>query len=287
MRYFIAFLFFSALVVSCNNFTDYEENYVPRLLFSSGFEDNVYIEQPTNPNYADYEFIKGEDISTGFSWPIDILGSSNSGLHYINDDNKQAVFSELRTVRGHNGNQTRVLYQEENYAFRPDTQCPYEILDLTQGKNDLYIKYWMKIDSAGMSQPNKWRALFEYKTKAYAQGLGFRLIAFIYNDSLGRPYWHFQGDTAPDIPLWEVDNFDVPVPLNQWFKTEFYWKWSETGNGRMAWKINGQLVGEHIGSTTVNNQPIDLIMLTQIYGDANPKKQWIDDIQIWEGAVGF
>ncbi len=72
------------------------------------------------------------------------------------------------------------------------------------------------------------------------------------------------------------------MPLDEWFLTEFYWHWSEGDDGRALWRINGEVVGDHFGPTTRNHQPIDFIMLTQIYGNANPKYQWIDDIEIWD-----
>jgi len=53
-------------------------------------------------------------------------------------------------------------------------------------------------------------------------------------------------------------------------------------DGISLWKINGEIVGEHHGATTRLSQPIDFIMITQIYGDANPKYQWVDDIEIWD-----
>jgi hypothetical protein len=123
---------------------------------------------------------------------------------------------------------------------------------------------------------------FEWKTKDYAAGTGFRLIAFIYTDQLGNPYWHWQGDADPETPIWEIDNTTVPVPINEWFLTEFYWHWSEGESGRALWKVNGRVIGDHYGPTTRNAKPIDFIMLTQIYGDANPKYQWVDDIEIWD-----
>jgi len=42
-------------------------------------------------------------------------------------------------------------------------------------------------------------------------------------------------------------------------------------------------VGDYHGPTTRNSQPIDFIMPFQIYGNSNPKHQWIDDIEIWDG----
>lgn len=253
-----------------------------KLLFKSGFESGVFIDNTAYPNYRDYRYINGTDNETGFSWPIDILGASGSGLHYIDDDNQRAIKSEIATVIGHDGTSTNALYSIENYDLGI-TQCPYEILNIEEGDMDLYIRYWMKTDSASLFQPNMWRAIFEYKTEDYEQGDGFRLIAFIYADSDGQPYWHFQGDNNPQNPIWGIDNRTVPVPINEWFLTEFYWRWSEGADGRALWKVNGRTIGEQSGPTTLNSKPIDFIILTQIYGDSNPKHQWIDDIEIWDG----
>ncbi|HHJ35763.1 MAG TPA: hypothetical protein ENJ87_08345 [Gammaproteobacteria bacterium] len=222
-------------------------------------------------------------MATGFSWPIDVLGATESGLHYIADDNHQAVNAEIQTVIGHDGVQTNALYQQENYEFSGDTQCPYEILNIVDGSSDLYIKYWVKLDGESVTRadPDLWRTFFEYKTKGYADGNGFRLITFIYNDADGVPYWHFQGDADPLNSIWEIDNRDVPVPMDKWFLTEFYWHWSEGSDGVALWKVNGQVIGEHHGPTTRNSKPIDFILLAQIYGNSNPKHQWIDDIEIW------
>ena len=254
----------------------------PVLLFKSGFENDVYIDPTAYTDSEDYRFIRGTDRETGFSWPVEILGATESALHFIDDDNHRAVKAEIRKVIGHNGDSTHVLFNEERYDLGI-TQCPYEILNIREGKKDLYIRYWMKVDSAGMSQPYSWRVLFEYKTKGYAANNGFRLIAFIYTDNLGHPYWHWQGDKYPDHPVWEIDNRSIPVPLNEWFLTEFYWHWSNGSDGRALWKINGQIVGDHHGPTTLHSQPVEIIMLTQIYGNANPKSQWVDDIEIWDG----
>jgi len=255
----------------------------PTLLFSSGFEEGVYLDSTIDPLAEDYQFIRGTDENTGFSWPIDILGSSGSGLHYIDDDNKQAIFSEIQTVTGHNNTPTKALYSVQNYMHGDATQCPYEILDITEGTKDLYIKYWIKLDGSSLEQADKWRTFFEWKTEDYGSGDGFRLITFIYTDEQGDPYWHFQGDADPQHPVWEIDNKTIPVPKDEWFLTEFYWHWSEGEDGRALWKINGEVVGDHYGPTTRHSKPIDFIMLTQIYGNANPKHQWIDDLEIWDG----
>ena len=268
--------------LSCQDEAPNEIQERAKLLFKSGFEEDVYIDETVYENSEDYRFIKGKDKETGFNWPIEILGASESALHYIDDDNHRAVYSEIRTIVGHNGDSTRALFSKENYNMGV-TQCPYEILNITEGRKDLYIKYWIKLDSASLVQSDMWRAVFEYKTKDYAEGEGFRLIAFIYTDEDGVPYWHWQGDKNPQEPIWTIDNRSVPVPYNEWFVTEFYWHWSENDDGKAIWKVNGEVIGEHKGPTTVNSKPIDFIILTQIYGDANPKYQWVDDIEIWDG----
>ncbi len=274
---------FLMLITSCwNEILKEPANSETRLLFSSGFEEEVYIDTAVVPLSEDYRFIRGTDKETGYRWPIEILGASHSALHYVDDDNFQAVESKIQTVIGRNGDPTRALYSIEHYKTLY-TQCPYEILDIKDGKRDLYIKYWIKMDSTSLSQPNMWRTFFEWKSKDYANGDGFRLIAFIYSDDQGRSYWHWQGDANPENPVWEIDNKTVPVPINEWFLTEFYWHWSEGNDGRALWKVNGQIIGNHYGPTTRNSKPIDFIMLSQIYGDANPKYQWVDDIEIWDG----
>ena len=240
-----AVFLFLVLITSCwNEILKEPANSEARLLFSSGFEEEVYIDTVIVPLSEDYRFIRGTDKETGYSWPIEILGASHSALHYVDDDNFQAVESEIQTVIGRNGDPTRALYSIEHYKTLY-TQCPYEILDIKDGKRDLYIKYWIKMDSTSLSQPNMWRTFFEWKSKDYANGDGFRLIAFINSDDQGRPYWHWQGDANPENPVWEIDNKTVPVPINEWFLTEFYWHWSEGNDGRALWKVNGQIIGNH------------------------------------------
>ena len=264
------------------------------LLFKSGFEKGVYIDTNAVKDSEDYAFIRGEDKQTGYSWPIDILGSSESALHYVNNDGN-ALKAKIVSTKGHRGRKTRVLYNSMKYNVTDSTQLPYEILKVKESQKDIYIRYWMKIDDNMLGQKDKWRALFEYKTKDYKDpgenGTGFRLISYIYTDKKGKLSWHFQGDEDSKTPMWECDtltptkecsNSKVPVVTNEWFLTEYYWHWSNGEDGLAWWKINGKLVGKHHGATTRNHNPIDFIILTQLYGDANPKEQWIDDIEIWE-----
>jgi hypothetical protein len=262
--------------------TDTVENQTATLLFSSGFEGVTL----SNPSY-DYRYIQGTDKNTGFSWPPKILGSTGteqepSGIHTINDGGSSTITNRLETVLGPKGNQTTALYQGID-GTTGVTQTPYQINNIQENPDELYITYWMKIDDTSLSGAHKWRALWEYKTDDYGSGGGFRMIAFIYTDNNGRAYWNFQGDRNPSNAVWEKSNFDIPVPRDEWFKVEYFFKWSEGADGRAFMKVNGQLVGEHRGATTANSKDLDFIILTQVYGDTSPMHQWVDDIEIWDG----
>jgi hypothetical protein len=100
-----------------------------------------------------------------------------------------------------------------------------------------------------------------------------------------------QGDKDSLHPLWECDsliptpecnNKNIPVSMDTWFTTEYYWHWSNGGDGLVTWKINGEIVAQHHGPTTRNNNPIDFILFLQLYGDMSPKSQYIDAIEVYD-----
>lgn len=250
----------------------------PNLLFSSGFE-GVQLSQ----SVEDYQYLSGTDKETGFSWPLHILGSNFSGIHSINDDNGKAISDEIVQVIGPKGNLTSALFQEVNYDVQV-TQTPFQINNIKENPKELYMSYWMKTDSTAIKGIDTWRAIWEYKTKKYASNKdGFRMIAFMATDYEGKPYWLFQGDSSPQNPIWQTENYNVPLILNKWFKVEYYIKWSNGEDGYASMKVNGKLIGAHKGATTANSDDLDFIMLTQVYGNSHPMHQWVDDIEIWDG----
>jgi len=257
-----------------------------QLLFSSGFENDTYLSEPNEgieiSNWSDYDIIRGTDESTGYSWPIEILGSNFAGIHKVDDDDGTAIDNRIETVIGYDGAETTALFQRVDHDVQ-STQTPYQINNIAENPKELYMSYRMKIDDSALVGPGKWRALWEYKTKNYGSGSGFRMIAFIYTDNNGKTYWNFQGDRNPSNPVWEKPNFDIPVPRDEWFKVEYYIKWSDSSDGYASMKVNGQLVADHFGATTINSDDLDFIILTQVYGNSHPMHQWIDDIEIWDG----
>ncbi len=249
-----------------------------QLLFKSGF-DGVSITTPTEG----YQYLRGTDSKTGFNWPISILGSDFGGIHRVNDDNGRAIDNTIEMVMGPTGSQGPALFQRVNYDVQV-TQTPYQINNIKENPKELYMGYYMKTDAFAVKGIDKWRAIWEYKTDDYASNKdGFRIIAFMATDYQGKPYWLFQGDTGPQNPVWQKVNRTVPLIMGEWFKVEYYIKWSDDASGYASMKVNGQLIGEHHGPTTSNSDDLDFIMLTQVYGNSYPMHQWVDDIEIWDG----
>ncbi len=253
------------------------------LLFKSGFEGVSLTE-----TQYEYQYIIGTDTETGFTWPPDILGSGitiePSGIHNVNDDNGAAIDNDLEVIPGPHGNGTTTLFQRVNYDVQV-TQAPYQINNIQENPDDLYISYWMKTDNTSVQGIDTWRAIWEYKTVNYATYTdGFRMIAFMATDIRGNPYWMLQGDTSPENPIWQVRNTEIPLLMGAWFKVEYHIKWSNGDDGYASMKVNGQLIGEHFGVTTSKNDNLDFIMLTQVYGSNYPMHQWVDDIEIWDGV---
>ncbi|WP_419213954.1 hypothetical protein ACNR9Q_07325 [Maribacter sp. X9] len=284
----LPFIFVPLSLLTCCNKSDSASDpetssNTAKLLFRSGFE-GVGLSEPQ----YDYQYIEGKDSETGYFWPPNILGSESSdepsGIHNVNDDNGAAIDNYLETVKGPKGNETTALFQRVNYDVQV-TQAPYQINDIKENPKELYISYWMKTDDTSVVGKDKWRAIWEYKTDKYATYKdGFRMIAFMATDINGNPYWMLQGDTSPQTPLWQVRNTEIPLIMGEWFKVSYHIKWSNGTDGYAAMKINDKLIGEHFGVTTSNNDNLDFIMLTQVYGSNYPMYQWVDDIEIWNGV---
>lgn len=272
----------SLLVTSCEKSESAEAVFdgPPMLLFKSGFEEGTFISDVQN----NYQVVRGTDAETDFSWPISILGSNFGGIHRIQDDNGPAIDNYLETVLGPSGIETRALFQRVNYDIGV-TQSPYQINNIQNNPTELFMTYWMKTDDTSLQGPDKWRALWEYKTNNYNENNqnGFRMIAFMATDRNGQIHWLFQGDKNPREAIWQARNYTVPVIRNEWFKVSYHIKWSTGNDGYAAMSINDELIAEHQGPTTYNSDDMDFIILTQVYGNTHPMHQWIDDVEIWRG----
>ena len=260
-------------------------NQIANLLFSSGFE-GVQLSEVA----YDYQYITGTDAITGFSWPPTIWGSNRgdepNGIHLINDTGN--ITNEIQTVTGHLGRSTSALYTEfTSINKKPTTQSPYQINNIEIDPEEYYIKFWMKLDDlSNLSDVNNdWRMVWQYKSDDFdyqSVEEGYRISIFIYLDDNGNPHWHVQGDDQ-SIRYWEQDNYEVPVPTEEWFSVEVYSKVSSGSEGRFWARINGTEIANHDGANLGNSgDTMSFMMLWQFYG-SDIGHQWIDDIEIWDG----
>jgi hypothetical protein len=267
-------------------------SFASQLLFASGFEGTVAVGKPYECSASScFQDIFGTDGMTGHNWPPRIW-SGHGSLQVLTDKRvtpdtaSQYVINEIRTVTGHDGRPTRALYSELRKHGGPAQQDPYLLLPSAalRAQGDLYISYWIKLqpDLRERMGPDNWWVLFEWKTN-----IDHRLITYVYTDKLGKPYWYMQTDDISNPPsknIWWVQNKSIAVPVGEWFKFEFFWHRSFANDGRAWQAVNGRVVFNRVGSLLGGGDPIDRIMVMQLYsGAVYPLYQWIDDIEIWDG----
>lgn len=260
------------------------------LLFNSSFEENLLLGEPYDCNTSCWQDIKGAGSATGHTWPPQIWHGSGQ-LQLLADapvtpsTASDYVFNEIQRIAGPRGQQASVLYSEVRKRGSSATQAPYLLTPSTTAlQGDLYLSYWIKLQPDFLEKlgPKNWWVLFEWKTNAQ-----HRLITYILVDTLNKPYWHLKADdlsAGPAKSFWEATNHTAPVPVAEWFKLEFFWHRSSQRDGRAWQAINGQVVFDHSGPLLGGSDPIDRIMLTQVYsGGSLPLYQWVTDIEIWDG----
>lgn len=255
------------------------------LLFKSGFGSGVSMEIE-NATLANHQYITGTDAVTGFTWPPTLGGSTLNALKLIQDGGN--LFNDIRTVTGHTGASTSVMYNEKLANTQSITQDPYQLNNMEYNPGQFYVKYWMMVDDYSWTGTNKFRAIWETKTYAYEDTLtsGFRMAAYMNLDSSGNEIWEFRGDQAPGIGnvLWSYSRSDIPFPKNEWFKLEILVdvKLTGAGTGHVFMKVNDQVIGEGYEVTGHSSEFMQVMMLTQLYGSNGAMHQYIDDLEIWD-----
>jgi hypothetical protein len=283
-----------------------------------------------NGNLNCYLYVSGQDAS-GYTWPIRIWGA-NGRFQQITKradatpaTSRQFVDAQIVTLspsESRTGNSTHALHQilrtpgsggdfpQIPYMFQPPT-------GVTQG--DLYAKFWMKIRGATSTDntvTSRWRIPFQFKTSSdYRTSLSINTWNYssTYYPSCDSPrvtdnhvHWLLQGESwaavsDPEHPhIWQrcvTDQATTPahrVPINEWFKLEFFFRRSKTGPGHIWVDVNGNNIFNYraddgLYGADPAKQAIDRLMLPQLYlGDgaalSYPQEQWIDDLEIWDGV---
>jgi hypothetical protein len=254
-----------------------------KLLFKSNFGSGVTITGPRVWGSIWAQDITGQDA--GFSWPPSFWQGTGVVQELVSSrlDAHSYVRAEIVRVTGRDGRPTRALFQQILRTDSDATQIPYYLTNLVED-GDLFVRYWIKLqpDLASVIGPNFWRVLFEWKTKS-----DYRFALYVYTDARGTPYWFAHGDNvAGELPyreFWRQSDQRLPVPQGQWFQLEVFWHRSTDPSGRIWASVNGHVIVDHRGPNYGSRgDPIDRIMLTQVYGKAG-YYQWVSDIEIWNG----
>lgn len=262
----------------------------PQLLFKSNFEGSLTLGEPYDCGTSCWQDINGSGSVGGYSWPPEVWQGGGklqllADTPVTPDTVNSYVFNELQNVMGPHGHPTSALYSEVRKNGGGSTQTPFLLTPSTTAlQGDLYVSYWIKLQPDLLKRlgPNSWWVLFEWKTNAQQ-----RLITYICTDRMNKPYWYLKADDlsgGTTRTFWQTANHAAPVPDGEWFKFEFFWHRSAQNDGRAWQAINGQMVFDRFGPLLGGNDPIDRIMLTQVYaGGTPPLYQWVDDIEIWDG----
>jgi chitodextrinase len=266
----------------------------PKLLFKSGFENATYLDPTYN---SSYQYIRGSDQSTGYSWPIGVFSPHPelTGIQNVISSNQASHLAHaIQTVPGPNGSATTALLLKLTSPALSQTCCIQAALQtasLGVDVRDVYVRYWTKMNPEFASQAKAlttsfWRMAWEMKTAT-----DYRITPMIYADSTGRPYWYIKGDNnaagcgSACQTFWTVINKTVPVPTDRWFLMEFYLHRSTGSDGRVFWGVDGQTIADHMGPNIgINNEKINVIMYKNLYGPENafPMYEWMDDLEIWD-----
>jgi hypothetical protein len=278
-----------------------------KLLFSSGFE-GMEISPPANAGRRQY--LLGTDTVTGQAWSPNFWGSDAylqllTGVWVDNSTVSNYISNRIERVVGHDGSMTNALYQALNQRGTGVTQDALLISptnSLSQ-QSDLYTSQWVKFQPNLSSQlvPGQmpsgdwgnWRTLWEFKTGGQGayRGGDYRIQLVVYQDPGGELYWSADGSNNANGPYpyqkyWQVENHNVAVPTDQWFKLETFTHRSTGSDGEFWVKINGQTIVDHRGPNIgVRNDPINRLILSNVYTGGNlPAYQLVDDVQVWDGV---
>ncbi len=285
--------------------------YAANLLFKSNFGAGVVLNAPTAfSTYAAWQPLTGTDQETGYSWPVEALGSDLSAVQLIAVDPitpssiRNYISNQIRTVTGPEGTAVNELFQNVKIKApvgAGGSQAPLMIKrPSTIGDvGELYITYWFKYSADLLSELDStvsagdWRIQFEFKTGGYkgnnSEG-DYRIAIYVVKGNDGKLFWNTNGDNIANGPLspveyWSIENHEVPVPVDKWFKFEVYWNRSSGNDGRVWAAVDGQQIVDHYGPNMGNyNLPITRIMVNNAYsGGYAPVESHSTGLEIWDG----
>ena len=262
-----------------------------RLLFRSGFEEGVYLEDPYHDGNQWWQYLRGQD--EGYVFPDDLPGANSRFQYIVASSNQLSDYAETRidTVTGYDGNPTRALYLEmkkDDPNLGNTARNQYNVY-WKDSQTEAYIKFWMMLQPNLESvMPNGgWSGILEWRES----GDDYRWGLHIGKSSKGlywecKAQWGEYGSSATD---W-VESSDSPSPesiLGEWALLELHWIHSTGSDGLVHIKINGETTIEHHGRNK-KDSGIATAWFFKVYTnkdyleDYGKHYRWFDDLEIWD-----
>lgn len=190
------------------------------------------------------------------------------------------IKSEIQNVNDANGNPTKAWLMRlgKKYTSGPPYYTSKRIsLNVDSGESesndhsDLYIKYDMKFipEFEKSMISNSWTNIWENLVAGNTNKL---LVIRLAADS--PLIWKLESHT--DIPIY---NKETPVPLNQWFKIEIYYKHSLNADGKIKVYLNGETLFDYTGSTADTGGVIATNLL-KTYSNRSNVGHWVDNLVV-------
>ena len=276
----------------------------PQQLFASGFSEGISI----TPDLLD---IVGTDSETGFSFDENPDWVESVGFYHAvarDSDVNDFVGTEIVEAQGPDDETSRVLHLT-NKGDDPDegstTRNELSFFGREEGVtyDEGYVRYDTRLQDNldQVVEDGVEPALYyfmEAKDRApgpTGRGLGhsgFRINIGITQDPETRQlFWVATGEQVQPVRIieWQDRNFDVEVPLGEWFEVESYIRRHPT-DGRVYFAINGEVVFDLSVSTQHAEEPRPLLFWSpfKLYHDPSwwaqgPTEQWYDDLEVWTG----
>jgi len=274
------------------------------LLFRSGFESGVILDPPHLEGSEWSQFMHGGDA--GFAWEnILSRGTPKNRFTYLVSSSKhlsEFANTRIETVMGRDGQPTQALMgqliKQDPTLLADNTRNQYGFYPKATD-TQAYMRYWIKLQPdlgtavlpAGQTGS---RQLMEWKEQGPpGQRSDFRWNINV-KRSPGTPlYWWVNaqfGDLQDSPKAWECTS-TVPVPLNEWFLLEVFWK-LDTVNGRVWGAVNGQTFADFRGQTQKDDGlfvwwPFKVYVGGQLEAISNNPGytsiyQWVDDVEVYD-----
>ena len=266
-----------------------------RLLFTSGFEEGVYLEDPYHDANQWWQYLRGQD--EGYVFPDDLPGTNSRFQYLVGSSVPRSQLSEhaetrIDTVTGHHGNPTRALYLEikkDDPNFDNTARNQYNV-NWKNSQTEAYIRFWMMLQpNLESAMPNGgWHGILEWRES----GDDYRWGLHIGKNSKGL-YWKCRsqwGSLGSSPVHWDEPAVYDPPPesiLGEWALLELHWIHSTGSDGLVHIKINGETIIEHHGRNK-KDSGLKVAWFFKVYTkkdylrDYGKHYRWFDDLEIWD-----